>query len=140
MKKILLVEDDQYSAQSLGEQLSEFYEVIITRIGEEGFQEIVRLIPDVILLDIMLPGKMNGFDVLREVKQNSKTHHIPVIMLTNLDNQKPAALAEGAEDCFVKANTTFDQIHDAVEKALTNHASTEQAVPQSVSQADAVKA
>lgn len=122
MKKLLLVEDDQYSAQSLAEQLAEFYEVIVARIGEEGFQDIVKLLPDVILLDIMLPGKMNGFDVLREVKQNSSTSHIPVIMLTNLDNQEKAAKEGGAVACFVKANTTFEQIHTTIENALVQPA------------------
>ncbi|MDQ5950763.1 MAG: hypothetical protein QG639_39 [Patescibacteria group bacterium] len=120
MKKLLLIEDDQFSAQSLAEQLAEFYEVIVSRVGEEGFQDIVSMLPDVILLDIMLPGKMNGFDVLREVKQNSATLNIPVIMLTNLDNQEKAAQEGGAVACFVKANTTFDQIHQTIEKALAS--------------------
>jgi CheY-like chemotaxis protein len=118
MKKLLLIEDDQYSAQSLTEQFSDFYHVDTCNVGDQGLQQIIEVVPDLILLDIMLPGKMNGFDVLREVKQLTPTQHIPVIMLTNLDNQKPAAIEAGAEDCFVKANTTFDQIHTAIEKAL----------------------
>lgn len=113
-----MIEDDQYSAQSLAEQLSEFYEVSTCNLGDAGFQEIVQTIPDLILLDIMLPGKMNGFDVLREVKQKPSTAKIPVVMLTNLDDQKKAALAEGAVDCLVKANTNFEQIHNVIEGAL----------------------
>lgn len=122
MKKLLLIEDDQYSAQSLAEQLREYYEVTVSRLGEQGFQEVVKSVPDVILLDIMLAGKMNGFDVLREVKQHSTTKDIPVIMLTNLDNQEKAAVESGAVACFVKANTTFDQIHQAIETALSGQA------------------
>lgn len=118
MKKLLLIEDDAYSAQSLAEELTENFEVVVSRIGEDGLHDAQSFLPDVVLLDIMLPGKMNGFDVLRELKQSSKTSHIPVIMLTNLDDQKKAALESGAVDCFVKANTTFEEINAAIEKAL----------------------
>lgn len=117
-KRLLLIEDDQYSAQSFAEQLSEFYDVSTCNLGDTGFQEIVQTLPDIILLDIMLPGKMNGFDVLREVKLKPATAKIPVVMLTNLDDQKKAALAEGAVDCLVKANTDFEQIHTVIEGAL----------------------
>lgn len=118
MTKVLIIEDDSYSAQSLAEMLAEYYEVCAARSGEDGLRDASSILPDLILLDIMLPGKMNGFDVLRELQHNQNTTNIPVIMLTNLDGQKKSAVESGAVDCFVKANATFDQIHSVIEATL----------------------
>lgn len=122
MKKLLLIEDDADSANSLAEQLAEQYEVSVARSGEDGLHDAQTYLPDIVLLDIILSGKINGFDVLRELKLNAKTSDIPVIILTNLDDQKNAALESGAEDCFIKANTTIDVIIAAIEKSLQKKA------------------
>lgn len=118
MKKILIIEDDSLTAQSYAEHFADEYEVCISKNGEQGLQEAQEILPDVILLDVMLPGKMNGFDVLRELKQRTPTTHIPVIILTNLDDQKKAALEFGAAECFVKANTPIDQVSAVIRTVL----------------------
>lgn len=118
MKTLLIVEDDVPSAQSYAEHFAEEFEVIVAKNGEEGLQIARESLPKIILLDIMLPGKLNGFDVLRALKQDSNTRHIPVIMLTNLDDQKKAAIEFGAADCFVKANTPINQVSAVIRTVL----------------------
>ena len=118
LKKLLLIEDDNATAQSYAEHFADEYEVCISKNGEEGLREAEEIMPNVILLDIMLPGKLNGFDVLRELKQRPQTANIPIIMLTNLDDQRKAALEFGAAECFVKANTDIDEVSKAIRSAV----------------------
>ena len=118
MKKLLLIEDDKSTAQSYAAEFTDEYEVCISKNGEDGLNDALEILPDIILLDVMLPGKMNGFDVLRELKNTTKTMEIPVIILTNLDDQKKAALESGAVDCFVKANTNIDEVSAVIRTVL----------------------
>lgn len=118
MKKLLLIEDDKSTAQSYAAEFADEYEVCISKNGEDGLNDALEILPDIILLDVMLPGKMNGFDVLRELKNTTKTMEIPVIILTNLDDQKKAALESGAADCFVKANTNIDEVSAVIRTVL----------------------
>ncbi len=62
---------------------SEYYEVITARNGRSAFEAVENDDPDPVLLDMLMPG-MNGFGVWRRIKQNPKTTHIPVIMITAL--------------------------------------------------------
>lgn len=118
MKKILIIEDDSPTAQSYAAHFADEYEVCVSKNGDQGLQEAQEILPDIILLDVMLPGKLNGFDVLRELKQRTPTSHIPVIILTNLDDQKKAALQFGAAGCFVKANTPINEVSEAIRAVL----------------------
>lgn len=118
LKKLLLIEDDALTAQSYAEHFASDFEVCIAKNGDQGLRDAQEILPQVILLDVMLPGKMNGFDVLRELKQRTTTSHIPVFIFTNLDEQRKAALEFGASDCFVKANTSLDQVSAAITKVL----------------------
>ncbi len=77
--KILVVDDDDRNLRLIEALLvPEGYEVVLTHSGEEGLEKIREARPDIVLLDIMMPG-MSGYDVLRVVRQQS---NIPVIMLT----------------------------------------------------------
>jgi DNA-binding response OmpR family regulator len=79
---ILSVEDDRSVASMLAEMLSgEGYTVIQAFTGEAGIEQALRAPPDLILLDILLPG-INGFDVLRRLRNEPKMMHVPVIMVT----------------------------------------------------------
>jgi DNA-binding response OmpR family regulator len=80
--KILLVDDDEHIVRSLEVYLKmEQFEVITASRGEEALQKVEDLTPDIILLDVMMPG-MDGFEVLRKLRESSKTVQLPVIMLT----------------------------------------------------------
>ncbi len=77
--KILVVDDDERVLRLVEAMLApEGYEVVLAHSGEEGLEKIRDTCPDVVLLDIMMPG-MNGYEVLRILRQQS---NIPVIMLT----------------------------------------------------------
>ena len=119
MKKILVIEEDDSLFKAYqGLFKPEGIDVVGAGTGQEGLDLIVAEKPDLIILDIMLPGGMNGFDVLKQLKINSATEKIPVIMLTNLDSEEKVAQESGAAGYLVKANTTEDQIVKLVKECL----------------------
>ena len=100
-KKILVVEDERTIADILVFNLErEGYEAIAAGDGPAGLKSALEDEPDLILLDVMLPG-MDGFEVLRRVREKSQ---VPVIMLTALDEEtdKVEALDMGADDYITK--------------------------------------
>lgn len=81
-KKILIVEDEETLLKLEGTLLvSKGYEVKGVMDGLSALESLANMKPDLILLDVMLPG-MDGYEVCRQVKSNAKTRHIPVIMLS----------------------------------------------------------
>ncbi|OGM21786.1 hypothetical protein A2863_00680 [Candidatus Woesebacteria bacterium RIFCSPHIGHO2_01_FULL_38_9b] len=115
--KILLVEDDLDIQRIYSSKLSmEGYEVILTIDALQGLHLAKSEKPSIILLDIMLPGKMNGFELLEQLKKSDELKNIPVIVLTNLDTEKEQALQVGADDYLIKANTDLNQIVEKVKK------------------------
>ena len=81
-KKILVIDDEESSTQMLKVSLerSGAYEVIVVYNGDEGLKKIAEEDPDVVILDVMMPGK-NGFEVLKELRKDGVKWR-PVIMLT----------------------------------------------------------
>ena len=119
MKKILLVEDDSLTSESYLDQLAnENFEIAFVRTGEEALQELVSFKPDLMLLDIMLAGKMNGFDVLEQMRQNLEIKQTPVIVMTNLDGQDKTAAEYNAVACYVKVKTDFTTIRQKIYEIL----------------------
>lgn len=119
MKTILLVEDEPTLQKTLSLALTqEGYEVKSALDGELGLRLAREAKPDIILLDLILP-KMDGFEVLDELKKNDETKDIPVIVLTNLESTQDIekALSLGASNYLVKAN--YD-LKDVVEKVKDN--------------------
>jgi len=120
-KRILLIEDDeQLQSSYLRLFQAEKYEVIQAFTGEEGMELAKTSKPDIILLDIMLKGGTNGFDVLENLKKNRDLFNIPVLMLTNLDSERKLALSIGAVDYLVKANTSIDVLLDKVRSYIND--------------------
>jgi len=124
MPHILLIEDDNLLAGMYQERLTEEgYKVTLAVDGEEALDKTTGV--DLILLDIMLP-KLNGFEVLKKLKENSRTRHIPVIILTNLGSQNAnqdanLALALGASDYLVKSFHLPDQVVGKIKLILQKH-------------------
>jgi DNA-binding response OmpR family regulator len=105
MKHILIVEDNTSLQNVYKEVLTqEGYEVTTVVDGPSCLQTLRTTSIDLILLDIMLPGGMNGFDILMRLKQKSEFSSIPTIVLSNLDSEKQACLDSGAIDYFVKSS------------------------------------
>src|SRR3990167_6266002 len=99
MKTILIIEEDQSLLKAYREMFKpEEFSVVQATTGQEGLTLVGSEKPDVILLDIMLPGGMNGFDVLEQLESNPLTRNIPVIVLTNLDSEEKVAKSIGATD------------------------------------------
>ncbi|MCL2244066.1 MAG: response regulator [Treponema sp.] len=92
---ILIVDDEKSNLEILRNILSPEYAVYMTKSGYAAIEMAVEQMPDLILLDIIMPD-MNGFDVLRALKESQKTRHIPVIIITGLqsieDEEKGFAL------------------------------------------------
>ena len=81
-KTILIVEDEEDIQELVKYNLTqENYQVHCVGSGESGLQEAKKLLPDLLILDLMLPG-MNGLEVCRQLKGDSNTKHIPIIMMT----------------------------------------------------------
>lgn len=101
---ILIVDDDITSAKLLESLLKvKFYDTRIAASGEEALQSVAQQPPDLILLDIMMPG-MDGFEVAARLKAEARTKAIPVIMVTALDDRdsRLRALEMGAEEFLSK--------------------------------------
>jgi DNA-binding response OmpR family regulator len=119
MKKILVVDDDLDILRMYSQKLLfEGYDVLTAENGKQALSVIKESRPGLVLLDIMLPQGMNGFDVLEEMKKDKLMQKIPVIMLTNLDSEKKSAFEVGADDYLVKANTDLNLLMEKVRKLL----------------------
>ncbi len=122
-KRILLVEDEPLLVTLYKEAFSDKPLTLeVAETGHEALEMVGKNKPDLILLDILLPG-MNGFEVLRKLKASAKTRDIPVIVLTNLgseetDKDRQLALSLGAVDYLVKSYHTPDEMIKIVSKRL----------------------
>lgn len=119
-KKILVVEDEATLQNAMVEVLTQSgYETLSALDGELGFALATKELPDLILLDIILP-KMDGFEVLKGLKANPQTANIPVIILTNLGDVSSVqqALELGANSYLVKADFHLDDVIQKVERTL----------------------
>lgn len=102
--RVLVVDDILANVKLLEARLTaEYFEVLTAFGGQEALDVLARERVDVVLLDVMMPG-MDGFEVCRRIKSNPKTHHIPVIMVTALDqpSDRVQGLEAGADDFLTK--------------------------------------
>lgn len=86
MEKLLIIDDNRLETCILSDILSEDYNIITANTGEEGLEKALEEIPSIILLDIVMP-KMDGFEILKRLKDNELTKDIPVIFLTGLTDE-----------------------------------------------------
>jgi DNA-binding NtrC family response regulator len=110
LNRILIVEDDPLEADLLKQELSDRgYETCWAGDGEKALALIQKTPPDLILLDVVLPG-MDGLEVVRKIKSNPRTRFIPVIMVTALADleERIKGLDSGADDYITKPFKTFE--------------------------------
>ncbi len=120
-QKILVVEDDKFLRELISRKLQEEgFEVIEAIDGEEGFRKIAKENPNLVLLDLILPG-IDGFELLAKIKEDPQLSQIPVIILSNLGQRDDIekGLRLGAVDFLVKAHFTPAEIIDKVKKVLS---------------------
>jgi DNA-binding response OmpR family regulator len=118
--KLLVIEDDQYLADIYATKLKlEGFDVEIANDGKTGVEMAKKMLPELILLDILLPS-MDGFSVLRALKANEETKDITVVMLTNLNSPEDVkkGMELGAVDYMVKAHYVPTDIVNKVRSIL----------------------
>lgn len=118
-KTILLVEDDMVLCKMYKKALEiAGANVLVSANGQDALVQLWRERVDLILLDLMMP-LMNGYETIRQIKSNERTCHIPIIVLTNLD-EHPEFIekATGAklEEYLVKSNVTIDEVIEKIGK------------------------
>ncbi len=102
--RVLVVDDILANVRLLEAKLTaEYFEVITAMNGVDALESVQRTKPDIVLLDVMMPG-MDGIEVCQRIKSNPATHHIPVIMVTALDQPEDRirGLEAGADDFLTK--------------------------------------
>ncbi len=120
MKKILIVEDDKYLINAYRVRLKkDGFEIKMAMNGEEALQALQDYTPDLILLDLVMPGK-DGFITLAELKANPKWKNIPVIVSSNLGQKEDIekAKAAGAQDYLIKTEVNLEDIVAKIDKIL----------------------
>ena len=103
-KKVLIVDDSPVTVASLSQMLSsDHYQLVQASNGREALDRAFSEHPDLILMDIMMP-ELNGFEAARILKEDNRTHNIPIIMVTALDDpeHKTAGHEAGAEEYLTK--------------------------------------
>jgi diguanylate cyclase (GGDEF)-like protein len=103
LQKVLIVDDSATNRQMLGDLLQGEYAVLLAKTGEEGVDLAQQHLPDVILLDVMMP-EIDGYEVLRRLKDDVRTSSICVVFITGLDTPEAEerGLIEGASDYVTK--------------------------------------
>ena len=112
MQRILVVEDDRFLREAAEAALRrQGFTVLVASDGEEGLRVARAELPDLVLLDLIMPG-LQGFEVLKLLKAEATTSAIPVIILSNLgqDSDVKKAMEAGAVDYLVKANLALDML------------------------------
>ena len=95
------------------------FDVVIASNGLDGFKQAQKILPDLIILDVMLP-LMNGFELLEKIKKDKTLKKIPIVMLTNLNEKKEieAALAQGTSMYIVKNEHDPQKVFEMVKQLI----------------------
>lgn len=119
-KKILIVEDDQFTVKLYSNLLSDAgYETVSTPIASEALELARREKPDLLILDLMLTDG-NGFEVIKQIREDSGLKKVPIITLSNLGQETDIneAIKKGSNRYFVKSNARFEEVIEAVKKLI----------------------
>lgn len=119
-KKILIIEDDTFLQGLVATKLTkEGYEISTASNGEEAVRVANEKSPDIILLDLVLPN-MDGFEVLEKIRKTELLAKTPVIVFSNLAEEKDMAkaLELGASQYMVKSNFTLDELAEKIREVL----------------------
>ncbi|MFO0718877.1 MAG: response regulator [Candidatus Paceibacterota bacterium] len=111
-KKVMWVEDDQFLSDLISRKLSkQGCKLLYAGTGEDALKVLETEVPDIILLDILLPG-INGFDVFEQMKNNPRVKDVPVIVLSNFSQQSQIDRAKqlGAARFLIKATIVLDDL------------------------------
>ena len=114
-KKLLWLEDDALLGVVFSKALENTeFELIHVRDGKEAIETLKQMVPNIIMVDLMVPGEIDGFGVLEAISVDMRLKTIPKIVLSNLSNQSDIDRARrlGVEVFIVKASSSLDLIID----------------------------
>jgi DNA-binding response OmpR family regulator len=120
-EKILIIDDEKDFAHFVKEnlQLISNYTVVTASKGKKGIRAALKENPDLILLDVTMPG-IDGFEVLKRLKKNEKTYHIPVIMLiTKSDDETKLKASDTYADDFIVKPVETKALRAKIHKTLS---------------------
>ncbi len=109
-RKILVVDDSALVAEAVKAKLeANNYDVQLAYSGEEALEKVAEAIPDLMILDVYMPG-IDGFEVCRRLREKSETQSLPIVMLSSRGNikEKLAGFRVGADDYLVKEFDLLD--------------------------------
>jgi CheY-like chemotaxis protein len=108
---ILVIDDEKANLKILSELFKSKVNIVLAKDGTQGIEKIIKFKPDLILLDIIMPG-MSGFEVIMQLKKNEETSAIPVIFITGLTGvvDESQGLALGASGQTGLKRTEFTEI------------------------------
>ncbi|PIQ79514.1 response regulator [Candidatus Peregrinibacteria bacterium CG11_big_fil_rev_8_21_14_0_20_41_10] len=119
-KHILIIEDEAMVSEALRIFLEGEYNIEIARDGKSGLKKLQTEMPDLVLLDLLLPI-VDGFKILEIAQNDPKTKHIPIIVITNLGQDKDIdkAFALGASSFMIKTERKLSEVSKKIKDALS---------------------
>lgn len=120
MKKVVIIDDDRINQEILFKAFTQKgYEVVSILDSQECIKEVIKLKPDLILLDLLMPG-LNGFEVLQIMKEKFIIPKIPVVILTALREEVniKKALNLGAQDYWLKTDYNPSELAEKINKII----------------------
>lgn len=136
MRKILVIEDDKFLGSAYRVKLAKAgFEVKLATDGNEGLAALQTFLPDLILLDLIMPVK-DGFAVLAELKANPQWKNIPVIVASNLGQKEDVDKSKqlGAADFIVKSDLSLENVINKINAILEGQGAAGGVVPAPVIQ------
>ncbi len=120
MRKILLVEDDPFLIDIYTAKFKEAgFDIQVVTDGQESLRKIKEKLPDLVLLDIVLPH-INGWEILRKIRQEDKLKNLKVIILSNLGQKEEVekGISLGATKYLIKAHYKPNEVVEQIKKIL----------------------
>ncbi len=119
MPRVLVIEDDPFVRRLLDIHLANAgHQVTLARDPVEGLKAVLESLPDLILLDVEMPY-MSGLDVLKALKSDENSRHIPVVMLTSrTDEAAVTAATRSGADAFLNKPIRFELIAETLNRLL----------------------
>lgn len=117
---VFIVEDDPFVLRVYQRKLSlEGFEISLATNGEEALRRISLAIPDLILLDLVMPQK-DGFELIADLKSNPKLKNIPIVVLSNLrqESDKQRAKSFGVQEYIVKSETSINDVVTKIKEVM----------------------
>ena len=124
MATVVLIEDEAVLRQLVERELTAVgHRVLSAADGQKGWDILSREVPDVILLDLMMPN-MNGYEVLENLKNDERLHHVPCVVISNSGQVADLnrAFELGASDVLIKTDFDAKQLVEKIDQLLEKRA------------------